>query len=128
MHIWTFKSYLNEDGTDDFDMWLNTRPKTARAKMLERVDAFRHQPQSNWNGKRSKQLHGFNQLLEIRFKADKVQHRPIGFFGPQKGEFTLLIGALEKGGKFVPKNAPEKAEQRKAIVTADPRRARNYDI
>ena len=128
MAAWTFKSYLSDNGVDEFEEWLAGRPKAARAKFFERVNGLRDQPQHNWNGTRTKQLHGYDKLLEIRFKAAEVQHRPIGFFGPGRSEFTLLIGAIEKGGEFIPKSAPKEAERRRAIVVTDPRRARVYSI
>ena len=43
-------------------------------------------------------------LIEVRFKALDVQQRPIGFYGPGKMEFTLLLWAYHKGQKYVPKN------------------------
>ncbi|MFM0326066.1 hypothetical protein [Caballeronia glebae] len=48
---------------------------------------------------------GFRDFFEFRFKADNVQQRPLGFFGPDNGVFTLLVFATEKGSKFVPQNA-----------------------
>ena len=38
------------------------------------------------------------------------------FFGPGKGNFTILIGASERGNRFVPKNAPQTARKRRTLV------------
>lgn len=38
-------------------------------------------------------------------KLDRVQCRLIGFFGPARREFTLLLVAKEKGGKLIPRTA-----------------------
>jgi hypothetical protein len=53
--------------------------------------------------------------VEIRFKGDNVQQRPLGFRSGES-EFTILFWATEKGGKFVPKNACERALRRKEQI------------
>jgi hypothetical protein len=61
-------------------------------------------------------------LAEIRFKADNVQQRPLGFHSGSQ-EFTILFWATEKGGKFVPLSACETALRRKAEVLGNKDRA-----
>lgn len=55
-----------------------------------------------------------DQLLELRREIEGVQYRPIGCHGPGRAEVTLLFGAIEKGGKFVPLTACDIAQNRKA--------------
>jgi hypothetical protein len=55
-------------------------------------------------------------LIEIRFFAENVQHRPLGFYGPLKLEFTIAFFATERGGKFYPRNSCGTALGRKSIV------------
>jgi hypothetical protein len=66
-------------------------------------------PKSDWHSDYCKRLSGpWAGLFEIRFKADGIMQRPLGFIsGPN--EFTLLFWAIEKSGKFVPKSACETA-------------------
>jgi len=52
--------------------------------------------------------------------ANGVQYRPLGCYGPERREFTLLIGAVEKGGKL-PRAALEAAVQRRKIILSDER-------
>ncbi len=58
----------------------------------------------------------FSKIGEIRFSQQNVQHRVLGFFWPGRGEFILLMGAIEKDNKFIPKNAPEQAIERMEIA------------
>jgi len=57
-------------------------------------------------------------ISEIRFKADNVEQRPLGFHSGQN-EYTLLCWSIEKGGKFVPKTICSTAIQRRAAALAD---------
>ncbi len=56
---------------------------------------------------------GYRDYFEIRFMADRVQQRPIGYFGPESGKFTILLWATEKGGKLSPADWYEIAERRR---------------
>ena len=69
-----------------------------------------------WSPDWVKKLKVYDGLYEIRIRYEQVQYRPLGCFGPNDREFTLLIGALEKNSKFVPKNAPNIALQRKELI------------
>lgn len=67
---------------------------------------------------RSEDLHGeCDGLLELRRESGNVQFRPICCYGPERGEVALLVGAVEKGGKFVPASACSTAQDRKARLT-----------
>jgi len=55
----------------------------------------------------------FRDFFEIRFKANNLQQRPIGYFGPDKNDFTILIWATEKGGKLKPEDWFKIADRRR---------------
>lgn len=55
-------------------------------------------------------------LLELRIKVNNVQYRPLCYRGPGPREITILIGAVEKGGEFDPKNACETAFNRIELI------------
>ncbi len=59
-------------------------------------------------------------LMEMRFLAENIQQRPLGFQSGHK-EFTILFWAQEKGGKLQPRTACEKALKRKDEVEKDRR-------
>jgi hypothetical protein len=90
----------------------------ARSKFLSKLRILAQKPYEEWaiGGILAKDLHGeCSGLREIRFKADGVQQRPLGFRSGER-EFTILFWAHEKGGKWVERNACVKAHERKAEV------------
>ncbi len=62
-------------------------------------------------------------IFELRFTHNNVAYRPLMTKGPASGEFTLLIGAIERGGDFEPRMAVSTAQTRKSEVEKEPRRA-----
>jgi len=58
----------------------------------------------------------FRDFFEIRFRAENLQQRPIGYFGPGLNDFTILIWATEKGNKLKPENWCEKANRRRKEI------------
>jgi len=52
----------------------------------------------------------------------------LGFFGPGRSEFTLLIGASKKSKTYNPIGALETALERMAQVKADGRYSRVCDL
>jgi hypothetical protein len=76
---------------------------------------------SEWREPLIKPLHGEGDgLSEIRFLAAGVQQRPLGFRSGS-AEFTIVFWAIEKGDKFVPRDACRRALERKAQILADRR-------
>lgn len=65
-------------------------------------------------------------LFEMRFRIQRVQYRPIFFYGPGPGELTLLAGAIEKGGDLRPRSVCLIAQRRKALAMEDRRCVREY--
>jgi hypothetical protein len=110
---WSFRCYVSSDGTDVIRSWYDAQRKKVRAKFLSRLKTLAGLPPDEWHETLFKNLHGeCKGISEIRFKADGVQHRPLGYRSG-KLEFTLLFCAIEKGGKFVPLSACEIAQRRK---------------
>lgn len=60
-------------------------------------------------------------ILKLRVKG-KVQLRPMLCKGPVDidREYTLLLGAIEVGGKLIPDKADELANELKATIIASP--------
>jgi hypothetical protein len=79
--------------------------KKLRARFLSRIKILAQLEFSDWREPAFKTLHGeCAGLGEIRFKADGVQQRPLGFRSGQD-EFTILFWAKEKENKFVPRDS-----------------------
>jgi len=116
MALWTFKCFLAEQRRNIMGDWYEELPIAARAKFDTMLEQLRDTPNSRWNPKMVCQLTDSDSIYEIRFKIRNVLYRPLGFFGPNRHEFTFLVPAHEQGDRFVPRNAISLAEQRKIIV------------
>ena len=117
--LWSFRCYRSADGTDQVKAWYDGGSKQLRAKFISRMKTLGQLARNEWHENLYKTLHGeCDGLAEIRFFADKVQQRPLGFHSGG-AEFTILFCAKEKGGKFVPLSACAKAIARKDEVLID---------
>lgn len=90
-----------------------------KATTLSRLRILASLQRSEWHEGYFKKLSGTCEgLWEIRFLADNVQQRPLGFH-ISNSEFVILYWAREIGGKFVPKKACEIALRRKDELSND---------
>lgn len=113
---WAFKDYVSTKGENEVLAWFNDLPRQAKAKInamilrLELLDDLK-MPQV-------RPLHGqCADLFELRIKgADNIQYRPLCCRGPGANQVTILTGATERGGKFVPRSACSTAQMRKAEI------------
>lgn len=69
-----------------------------------------------------KQMKKQDGLCELRFKADGVQQRPLGFHMPSN-TFVILFWATERNNKFIPPGALQTAKARRLEVEMDGDRA-----
>ena len=113
-------SYYGEAGpngvkSDVRETYENGTPRL-KARTLSRLKILASLPRAQWHEVYFKKLAGSCEgLWEIRFEADHVQQRPLGFHIAED-EFVMLFWAREKGDKFVPKKACEIALRRKAAI------------
>jgi hypothetical protein len=95
--------------------------KQLRARTLSKFKILAQLPRKEWHeGYFKKLLGGCEGLWEVRFVADHVEQRPLGFH-INETEFVILLWAKEKSSKFIPKNACEIALRRKEEVLANAR-------
>ncbi len=89
-----------------------------RGKFLSKLKWLAQLGVTQWGLPTFRELHDeCAGLGEMRFKADGVQQRPLGFrSGPE--EFTLLFWATEKSNRFVPRDACRIALERRDDVIA----------
>jgi hypothetical protein len=101
---------VSPNGVDEIRAAYDREQRQARKKFESKLVTLSQLPFAQWNnGILYKELHGpAKGLGEIRFKADGVQQRPLGFRSGEY-EFTLLFWAHEKGNKWVPLDACERA-------------------
>lgn len=93
--MWTFLDFLDGRGENTIRQWLDSLPLKPRAKINTRLLFMRSAP--IWPEQYVSSLTSWPDLVELRIVSSGDQYRPIGFFGPGKREFTLVLGAIEKG-------------------------------
>jgi len=126
MSLFCIKKYIEPDKSSDLEVWYNELDDAGKAVFAARMEYLTAQKAENWNMPYFRQLdHG---ISEIRFKCKKVQQRPLGYFGPNRGEYTFLFPAKEKGDKFIPTDAITRARERKHIVGETPERSNVWNI
>lgn len=128
MPIFKIKKFIELDGGSDLVEWHNSLDESGKAVFLARMEYLCacDNPAERWSLPYCRPLD--DGITEIRFKNRKVQQRPLGYFGPNIKEFTFLFPATEKGNKFIPKDAINRATDRKELVEKDPRRSNGWDI
>src|SRR5437763_1254723 len=124
MNSWAFMDYLDARRVNIIAEWLNDRqqvPRKAKAKIETVLRYLAGTPL--WVRPYASNVTDHQGIVEIRIRWMNVQYRPLGFRGPDEGQFTILVPAIAQGGEFVPLNAPGIAETRLAEVLADSSRA-----
>ena len=126
MNPWTFFDFLTERGENDIHRWLNSDAVTraAKAKINARIIALQGFP--TFPEQYISAYSGWPKLLELRIVSNGVQYRPLGFYGPARGQFSLVIGGIEKGK--IPTRLLEVADERRNIVIANPSRVSPHDF
>jgi hypothetical protein len=128
---WVVRCFCTAGGADLFDRDYGRQPPEVRAEFRATLNGLLAQEDiTGWcrpNG--FDRLSGkYRELGKLRFRVARVQHRPLGFFGPQRGTFTLLIWATERDNKFYPPNVRDTALQRMEQVKRFPGNARECNL
>jgi hypothetical protein len=117
---WTFMDYRDAGGTNVIHDWLHGKKRNrVRADMnafINLLSTFDTIPEKYISARCP------GAILELRIKIDRVQYRPLCFYGPVRGRITLLLMAIEKNDRLEPPNACASALQRKNLVAMEPGR------
>ena len=106
-------------GVSDVSATYDKGSAQKRSRFLSRLKILASLPLEEWNENYRKVLHGScDGLEELRFEADNVQQRPLGYRSGGN-EFTIVFWAIEKDNKFVPVSACKTALDRKKLILAD---------
>ena len=112
---WKFKEFVDiGEDIGAFESWLNGLPLKDQAKIeafIRRLELMKVLPP-----KLVFPLTGYRKIYELKIHGPALQYRPLGCYGPNRNEFTLLVGAKEEGSKFEPKDAPRKAVDRQKLI------------
>lgn len=114
MSVWTFYNFVDAREKSVIKKWMNDEiPWEAKLNINTKLLIMR--AMEKWPRDWVIPYKGFPGIFELRFPWNKVQYRPLGCYGPERREFTLLIGAIEKGGK-IRRSILETASNRKDIL------------
>ena len=119
--------YCSADGTNEFKVWTENLQSTPRGKLNQKLDALKQHGDDLFPN----MLTGTNTpgILKLRVKGN-VQLRPMLCRGPINNgtEYTLLLGAIEVGGKLKPAGADAIANGLKtAVITAPDTRRKKHE-
>jgi hypothetical protein len=123
-NYWTFKVFVDEKGFDVIAKWRKDLPLKDKEKIRLRLAYMK--TIKIWEPPLIKKLQGkkYDPIYEIRISGNKVEYRPLGFYGPGEKDFTLVIGARKKSGKrgkpsWEPPEARETAKRRYELIQQD---------
>ncbi|MFZ2493130.1 MAG: hypothetical protein WA208_16735 [Thermoanaerobaculia bacterium] len=120
---WQFRNYVSGRGVDEIEEWEDTLPVAAQARLEWVLTVLKGVPRfaRPYVGTRA----NFPDHYEIVVTSSGRELRPLGCYGPGKDkQFTLLVGAEEKGGRLEPRQADSIADARRKIVLTNPDRSR----
>jgi len=126
--LWTFRSYVDGGGTDLIWDWFEHATKQARGKFRSKLRILGQLGRDEWRRPLFDTLgDDCTGLWEIRFSANNVPWRPLGFF---QGDavFTLVICATKDGDRWIPGNTCHLGLRRKAEILQNPMRAHGLPI
>lgn len=104
--MFQFFDYVDATGRNPFADWLRGLSVKARAKVNTRIRALETLPRSQWGDYTGAMVGpGWEGIYEIRIRYDRVQLRPLFFYGPGREQATLLMGAQEVGDEIEPRSA-----------------------
>lgn len=116
---WVFRTHQRASGRNDVLTWYEELARKDRSTVLNVLQYLRDQPREKWARPDFALLHGLDGMGEFIFKFGGVQNRLIGFFGPFRMSYTILLPVLKKGRSFDPRNWEETALRRKTEVESN---------
>jgi hypothetical protein len=128
---WTFVEYVSGRGLGTVTAWLAEGSVTRRAEFHTRLRFLAPiRNRLDWEDssfRKMRRAAGRAGLYEIRWKADSTQWRVLGFFRDGQREFVMVMGCSHKQQIYTPRDAIEKAIDRKGEIEKNHRQTRIYD-
>ncbi|WP_239250057.1 hypothetical protein [Candidatus Nitrotoga sp. M5] len=113
---WKFMVYISPTGSTALQKQIDEIDEVVIQKFKTRVRYLSNTFKRDWNRPHARKLKGATDIYEIRFEANGVQQRPIGFFGLLSNDFTILIWATHKQDIYDPAEAIETASKRRDFL------------
>ena len=110
---WVYKVYVSAAGRSDAQDGIDRLSLVSKEHLRTRLKYLAETKVLEWKRPHAAKLKGVSDIYEVRFCSDKKQYRPLGFFGPDANEFTVLVIAIEKGAKYDPHSAIDTADTRR---------------
>jgi len=112
LYVWTFKVFIEDNGKNVIADWLQQLPSSAQEAIETRLRYL--SVTEKWQRPAFDKLKGIDHIHEIRVKDHlaNTEYRLLGCYGPNRKEFTLLIGTSKKGQVYDPKNCFETVARR----------------
>lgn len=113
MYVWRFQQFRAWTGRKAIDDW---RGKMSPARQAS-FDIFmdRIAKMEAWPSGTCDPIKGHAGCWELRWTAEKVEHRVFGYYGKEK-EFCMMVGCTHKGKVYDPPGAFEMLDDRKSKV------------
>lgn len=131
---WRVLNFKNQRGDNEVRDWARGEGAQLRARLnalvrhIEALDRALTRNDGVGLLRKTGPCHGQG-FIELIITLNRVEYRPIGWFGPEDHQITLLLGAKEKGGDFEPRNACDRARNnRNLILTAPGRYTVDHDF
>lgn len=116
---WKFRVYVGATGSAEVQKAIGRFDDAALEAFKSAVRHLAASPRDEWRRPEAAKLTGGDDLFEIRFKANNTQWRPVGFFGPSPGVFTITAICNKKQDVYAPPDAFKTAARRKRQVESD---------
>ena len=102
---WSIKLYTTENQNYSVEDWIWKQNEGVQNK-IDYVIRYLEITKPPWPSKFYEKLKGYDDLHEIKVQGRGDPYRLLGYFGPKDKEFTVFLGAKEKGKKsYEPPNA-----------------------
>ena len=120
---WKFYDFTDSRGNNLIRAWLDSPEVTEKAAAKIDARILYMQSVRIWPEQYVSSLKGWPDIFELKITSAGSQYRPIAFYGPARGEVTLVLGTVEKGK--IPRRVLELADGNRKIVCTD--RSRIYE-
>src|SRR4030042_3066584 len=97
---WTFLDYVDSDGANQIEAWLDSLPRSARTGVRAKLTGILiiNRVQQQLRPPHFDSLPG-RPLFKINFEKRRVAYRVLFCYGPGRGDVTLLAGAVERNNQ-----------------------------
>jgi hypothetical protein len=113
--------YVDTNGINIVKAWLDQQGDRAKAKLNTRLNTLEQISRTEWGKLNTEVLKGDKDgLIAVRVLYEGIQYRLLGYDGPNRSEFTLLICGEERNNKYIPLDMGRKAFERIKNIEVNP--------